>query len=61
MAWQIRGLQRSLLTPRREPKIPPRIWAITYSPPLAQDVCPVKQVANVTAGFRCPPETFAVM
>lgn len=50
-----------VLTPMREPKIPPRTCAMTYRPPLAQEVCPVRQVAKVTAGFRCPPDTLAVM
>lgn len=36
----------------REPKMPPMTCAMTYSPPLAQDVWPVRQVAKVTAGFR---------
>ena len=49
------------LTPMRDPKMPPKTWAIMYSPPLFQEVCPVRQVAKVTAGFRCPPDTFAVM
>lgn len=44
-----------------DPKIPPRTWARTYKPPLAQEVWPVRQVAKVTAGFRCPPDTLAVM
>ena len=44
-----------------EPNIPPRTCAMTYRPPLAQEVWPVRQVAKVTAGFRWPPDTLAVM
>lgn len=49
------------LTPMREPKTPPKTCAIMYRAPLFQEVCPVKHVAKVTAGLRCPPDTFAVM
>ena len=33
---------------------------MAYSSPLPQEVCPVRQVAKVTAGLRCPPDTLAV-
>ena len=33
---------------------------MTYSSPFPQEVCPVRQVAKVTAGLRCPPDTLAV-
>ena len=47
-------------TSNRAPKTPPRTWAMAYSSPLPQEVCPVRQVAKVTAGLRCPPDTLAV-
>ena len=33
---------------------------MAYSSPFPQEVCPVRQVAKVTAGLRCPPDTLAV-
>ncbi len=42
------------------PKTAPSSCAAQYSPPRGQDMCPVRQVANVTAGLRCPPDTLAV-
>lgn len=42
------------------PKTAPSSCAAQYSPPRGQDMCPVRQVANVTAGLRCPPDTLTV-
>lgn len=44
----------------RVPKIAPSIWAIMYRPPRPHDMCPVRQLAKVTAGFTWPPDTLAV-
>ena len=42
------------------PKMAPSSCATQYRPPRGHDMWPVRQVANVTAGLRWPPDTLAV-
>ena len=50
----------ALLTRRSMPKQAPDICAMRYASPAAGPMCPLQIVAIVTAGFRWPPDTFAV-
>ena len=49
------------LTTMRIPKQAPHICMNMYAIPFTTLIWPVTIVARVTAGFRCPPEMFAVI
>ena len=56
------GLEgEGLLTTMSIPKQAPQICTKMYARPLRRGMWPVTIVAMVTAGFRWPPDTLAVM